>query len=111
MIQIYMHKRNFDVQKAERFFKERRVVVQLVDMKKHRPSRREVELFMQRLGVPGMFDIEGALYQGHLVRYTSDRDAIAEKVMEEPQLLRSPIVRNGQMVTAGYCPEVWEKWK
>ncbi|MDO4356929.1 MAG: ArsC family transcriptional regulator [Clostridia bacterium] len=110
MIQIYMHKRNFDVQKAERFFKERGVSVQLVDMKKHKPSRREVQLFMQRLGVPKMFDTASALYQGHVVRFTSDVDAIVEKTMEEPQLLRSPIVRNGQMVTAGFCPEIWVRW-
>ncbi len=111
MIQIYMVKRNFDVQKAERYFKERRIPVQLVDMKKKNPSRREVQLFMQRLGVPGMFDTEGALYSGHIVRFTSDAEVIVEKTMAEPQLLRSPIVRNGQMVTAGFCPEVWEGWK
>ena len=111
MIQIYMHKRNFDVQKAERYFKERRIAVQLVDMVKHKPSRREVQLFMQRLGVPGMFDTAGKLYPGHIVRFTSDPDVIVEKVMAEPQLLKSPIVRNGQLVTTGFCPEIWETWK
>lgn len=110
LIQIYMYKKNFDVQKAERFFKERRITVQVVDLARKPPSKREVQLFMQRLGNPGMFDTDGKLYQGHLVRFTSDTDTIIEKAMAEPQLLKTPIVRSGQLVTNGYQPDVWEKW-
>lgn len=110
MIQIYACKRNFDVQKAERYFKERKIAVQFVDMGKKGPSKKEVQLFLQRLGNPGVFDVDGKLYQGHLVRFTSDPDTIVEKIMFEPQLLRTPIVRNGQQVTAGYCPDVWQNW-
>ena len=111
MIQIYACKRNFDVQKAERYFKERKIAVQFVDMGKKGPSKKEVQLFLQRLGNPGVFDVEGKLYQGHLVRFTSDMDTILDKIMAEPQLLRTPIVRNGQQVTAGYEPKIWDTWK
>lgn len=110
MIQIYAYKRNFDVQKAERYFKERKISVQFVDMAKKGPSKKEVQLFLQRLGNPGVFDTDGKLYQGHIVRFTSDTDTIIEKIMAEPQLLRTPIVRNGQQVTAGYQPTVWAGW-
>ena len=111
MIQIYFCKRNFDVQKAERYFKERKISVQLVDMSKKGPSKKEVQLFVQRLGNPGVFDTEGKLYQGHLVRFTSDIETIIEKIMAEPQLLKTPIVRNGQQLTAGYEPKIWDAWK
>ena len=111
MIQIYACKRNFDVQKAERYFKERRIQVQFVDMGKKGPSKKEVQLFLQRLGNPGAFDTDSKLYQGHLVRFTSDMETIIEKVIVEPQLLKTPIVRNGQQVTAGYCPDVWATWE
>lgn len=110
MIQIYACKSNFDVQKAERYFKERRIQVQFVDMSKKAPSKKEVQLFLQRLGNPGAFDTESKLYQGHLVRFTSRVESIVESIMDEPQLLKTPIVRNGQQVTAGYCPDVWKDW-
>ena len=110
MIQIYACKRNFDVQKAERYFKERKIAVQFVDMNKKGPSKKEAQLFLQRLGNPGAFDTEGKLYQGHIVRFTSDTETILEKIMAEPQLLKTPIVRNGQQVTSGYCPDVWKDW-
>ena len=111
MIQIYGYKRNFDVQKAERYFKERRIQVQFVDMGKKPPSKKEIQLFLQRLGNPGMFDTESKLYQGHIVRFTSRTEAIIDAAMEEPQLLKTPIVRNGQQVTAGFCPEIWKDWQ
>ena len=110
MIQIYYVKRNFDVQKAERFFKERRIQVQFVDMGKKGPSKKEVQLFIQKLGNPGAFAVDSELYKGHLIRFTSDMDTIIEKVTLEPQLLKTPIVRNGQQITAGFCPDVWKNW-
>ena len=61
MIQIYFCKRNFDVQKAERYFKERRIQVQFVDMGKKGPSKKEVQLFIQKLGNPGAFDVDNEL--------------------------------------------------
>ena len=111
MIQIYACKRNFDVQKSERYFKERRIPVQFVDMGKKAPSRKEVQLFLQRLGNPGAFDTDSKLYQGHIVRFTSRTEAIIEAIMDEPQLLKTPIVRNGQQVTAGFCPDIWKDWQ
>ena len=110
MIQIYACKRNFDVQKAERYFKERKISVQFVDMGKKGPSKKEVQLFLQRLGNPGVFDVDGKLYQGHLVRFTSDSETIIEKIMAEPQLLKTHIVLNGKQVKAGFCPYVWKDW-
>lgn len=53
-IQIYALKRNFDVQKAERFFKERRVPYQLLDLKKHKLGQREMALFVRRLGAQSL---------------------------------------------------------
>lgn len=110
-IQIFGKNKCFDTKKAERYFKERRIQVQFVDMGKKAPSKKEVQLFLQQLGNPGAFDTESKLYQGHIVRFTSRTEAIIEAVMEEPQLLKTPIVRNGQKVTAGFCPDIWKDWQ
>ena len=110
MIQIYACKRNFDVQKAERYFKERRIQVQFVDMGKKGPGKKEVQLFLQKLGNPGIFDTKSKKYMEHIVRFTSDPDRIVEMIMDEPDLIKTPIVRNGQQVTQGFCPDVWKDW-
>ena len=86
--QIYCGK-GFDTQKAERFFKERRVSYQRVDVLKY--------------GI-------GKAYRESVIAYTQSRDSILAGLMEKPQLLKLPIVRDGRRATVGYCPEIWEAW-
>ena len=86
--QIYCGK-GFDTQKAERFFKERRVAYQRVDVLKYKESK---------------------AYRESVIAYTQNRDSILAGLMEKPQLLRLPIVRDGRRATVGYCPEIWEEW-
>ena len=65
-IQIYFYKRNFDVQKAERFFKERRVAFQAIDMHKHAPGKRELELFARAAGgMSALLDRENVKVLSH----------------------------------------------
>lgn len=110
-IQIYFYKRNFDVQKAERFFKERRVAFQAIDMHKHAPGKRELELFARAAGgMSALLDRENVKVLSHPAAYMRDESAIAEEIMEEPSLLRVPIVRNGQKVTIGAQEDVWTTW-
>ena len=108
-IQIYALKKNFDTQKAERFFKERRVPYQLLDLKKHKLGQRELALFARRLGAENLLDekAKGA----ELVKYLARPEDRLEKLLEQPELLRTPIVRNGKKATVGYVPEVWETWE
>ena len=108
-LQLYSLKKNFAVQKAERFFKERRAQVQAVDLKKHKLGQRELQLFARRLGAQALVDRTPetlSLPIGH----TDDPDYILETLLENPRFLRTPIVRNGEQVTLGADEQTWQRW-
>jgi len=110
-IQIYYLKRGHDVQKAERFFKERRVKYQAVDLLKHPLARRELEVFARAAGgVENLLDRGSTFVLSHPAAHMSDRDTIMEYLMAEPRLLRAPLVRNGQKATVTVDEETWKKW-
>lgn len=109
-IQLYAVRKNFDQQKAERYFKERRIPVQVMDMKKHKPGRRELETFARALGAQQLIDREDKRVKEHPACYYNQDAMILDAILEAPWLLRSPIVRNGAKVTVGYCPQVWDEW-
>ena len=108
-LQIYAGK-GFDTQKAERFFKERRISYQRVDVLKFGIGKRELESVAAAVGLDQLADKESKAYRESVIAYTQSRDTILNGLMEKPQLLRLPIVRNGKLATVGYHPEVWEKW-
>ncbi|MBR2572152.1 MAG: ArsC family transcriptional regulator [Clostridia bacterium] len=110
-VQIYYLKKDFAVQKAERWFKERRIPCQSVDLKKHRLGRRELELFLRQVGKDRLFAVESKAWKECPAAYSPDPKAALEAACESPQLLNLPIVRNGTRVTAGFCPEAWEAWE
>ena len=107
--QIYCGK-GFDTQKAERFFKERRIAYQRVDVLKYGIGRRELESVAAAVGLDALCDKESKAYRESVIAYTQSRDSILAGLMEKPQLLRLPIVRDGRRATVGYCPEIWEEW-
>ncbi|MBE5769999.1 MAG: ArsC family transcriptional regulator [Clostridia bacterium] len=109
-IQIYALKRNFDTQKAERFFKERRISYQLLDLKKHKLGQRELSLFARRLGAENLVDRQSPDALSHPVAHTDDAAYILECLAENPRFLRTPIVRNGEQVTLGADEKTWEEW-
>ena len=111
-IQIFGSKKSNDSKKAERWFKERRIRYQMIDMKEKGMSRGELTSVMQAVGGldalldPNTKDKDTLA----LLNYLTE-DAKLEKVLENPQLLRTPVVRNGKKATVGYAPEVWESWE
>ena len=110
-IQMYISKKNFDVQKAERFFKERRITVQVMDLKKHKLGEREIQLFARAAGgVQNLIDREDKKVKEHPACYYSQDSLLIPAIQESPFLLRSPIVRCGQKATVGLATEVWESW-
>ena len=110
-IQIYFSKRNFDVQKAERFFKERRIPVQLMDLKKHKLGEREIQLMLKNIGADQLLDRENPKVKEHPACYYDRDSLLIPAIQETPWLLRGPLVRSGSKVTVGYQPDVWETWK
>ena len=110
-IQLYISKKNFDVQKAERYFKERRIKVQVMDLKKHKLGERELQVMAKGVGLTGLIDREDKKVIEHPAAHCSIDLALRDYIIECPWLLKSPIVRNGKQATAGYCPEIWATWE
>lgn len=111
-IQIFGTKKSADTRKAERFFKERGIRYQLVDMKEKGMSRGEFDSVLRAVGgLEALLD-ENARDKDTLVlmRYLTE-DAKTEKLFENQQLIRLPVVRNGKAATVGYAPEVWKAWE
>ncbi|NLX83857.1 MAG: hypothetical protein GXZ04_08635 [Clostridiales bacterium] len=108
-IQLYFHKRNFDTQKAERFFKERRVPYQAMDLKKHRLGQKEVETFIRASSARDILDLEDIKVKSHPVAYTNDAQRIIDYVLENPRLLRTPIIRKGNKLVFGFDEQALEQ--
>ena len=108
-IQIYTYKRNFDVQKAERFFKERRIPYQLVDLKKHALGGRELALFARKFGAQALVDRSPEALS-HPIAHTDDPAYILDCLRENPKFLKTPLVRNGEQVTLGVDEAAWNLW-
>lgn len=110
-IQIFGTKKCFDTKKAERYFKERGVKYQFIDMKEKGMSKGEYNGVKQAAGgLDAMLD-ENCRDRDALalIKYIAkeDRD---EKVLENQKVLKTPIVRNGKQATVGYRPEIWREW-
>jgi len=105
VIQIYGTKKCKGTQKAERFFKERNVAYQLVDLTVKAPGGREIDLFVQRIGEDNLIDTESKSYKKRGMHYMAF-DA-AEEIAADPKLLKTPIVREGQKVAVGVDEAFW----
>jgi len=108
-IQIFGKSKCFDKKKAERYFKERRVKFQRIDLIEKGLSRGEFNSVKSAVGLDAMIDnnahdVEILTYLAHDV----DKE---EKLLENPNFIKTPIVRNGKQATIGYCPEVWKSWE
>ena len=110
-IQIFGTKKCNETKKAERFFKERGIKYQFVDMKKKGMSKGEFNSVAQANGgLDHMINWEGKDQNLlALIQYIANEDKL-EKVLENPQVIKTPVVRNGKQSTLGYQPDVWKKW-
>ena len=107
-IQIFGKSKCFDTKKAERYFKERRIKFQAIDLKKYGISRGELQSVLRSVKLPDLIDPKHP--DAKLLEYLAyDQDKV-EKLLEDPSLLKTPIVRNGKQATVGYQPEVWKTW-
>lgn len=108
-IQIYGRNKCFDTKKAERYFKERRIKYQLIDLPRYGMGRRELESVRSAVGLAALIDERAP--DADLLRYLSSDAERFEKLLEYPDNIRTPIVRNGKKATVGYCPEIWKDWE
>ena len=108
-IQIFGKNKCFDTKKAERYFKERRIKYQFVDVGRYGMSRKELESVRAAVGLDAMIDEKDQDYP--MIAYLASTEAKMEKLFEDPWLIKTPVVRNGRQATVGYCPEVWKNWE
>lgn len=107
-IQIFGKKKCQDTRKAERFFKERGIKVQTIDLLQKGLSRGEFRSVVQSVGgLEHLIDDKGKDYSA--IAYLLE-EAKEEKLMDMPSLYKTPIVRNGKKATVGYAPDVWKEW-
>ncbi len=108
-IQIFGKSKCFDTKKAERYFKERRIKYQYVDILKFGMSRGELNSVKNAVGLDAMIDEKDEDYP--LIRYLATAEAKLDKLFDDPYLIKTPIVRNGKQATVGFCPDVWKNWE
>ena len=108
-IQIFGKSKCFDTKKAERYFKERRIKFQFIDVLRYGMSRGELNSVKNAVGLEAMIDKSDEDYP--LVQYLASEDAKLDKLYEDAYLIKTPIVRNGKQATVGYCPEIWKTWE
>lgn len=111
VVQIFGTKKCADTRKAERWFKERSVPVQLVDLKEKGLSAGELRSVAARLGLDRLVDRQSRRFADKGLRVASFSGPLLEKtLLEDPLLLKTPIVRHGKEATVGYAPESWSAW-
>lgn len=109
-IQIFGRAKCFDTKKAERFFKERGIKFQFIDLNIKGMSRGELESVKKAVGgIASLIDEKAP--DAALVKYLAYDEDKFDKLLENPKLLKTPIVRNGRQATVGNCPEIWKSWE
>ncbi len=108
-IQIFGKLKCQDTKKAQRYFKERRIPFQFVDITRKGLSKGELNSIKAAVGIENLIDREGKAYEEKNLKYLIHD--IEEEFLKDSMLLRTPIVRNGREATVGYQPDSWKEWK
>jgi arsenate reductase (glutaredoxin) len=110
-VQVFGVKKSADTRKALRFFAERRIKVHFVDLMERAASPGELQRFIQKFGLTALIDRASRAYRGHGLQHSrlSD-DRWLELLVEEPMLLRMPLVRHRHQLTIGDAESEWREW-
>ena len=107
-IQIFGRGKCFDSKKAERFFKERRIKYQYIDLDRYGMSRGELKSVVAAIGLEKLINEKHK--DAEIVKaYAYDDDKL-DALYDDPTLIKTPVVRNGRQATLGNCPEIWNEW-
>lgn len=111
-IQIFGTKKSFDTKKAQRYFKERRIKFQFIDLREKEMSKGELQSVMRAAGgLDALIDPKAKDQDTvALITYLAESQKF-DKLLENQQVLREPIVRNGKQATVGYEPDTWKSWE
>lgn len=111
-IQVFGTKKSFDTKKAQRYFKERRIKFQFIDLREKEMSKGELQSVMRAVGgLDALIDPKAKDQDTvALITYLAESQKF-DKLLENQQILREPIVRNGKQATVGYEPDTWKTWE
>jgi arsenate reductase len=110
-VQIFGFKDCQDTRKALRFFSERRVAVHFVDLEERPAARGELRRFRERFGAAALIDRESPRFRARGLHVSGDSpERLLERALDEPRLLRTPLVRHGSRVAIGHAPDEWRAW-
>ena len=111
-IQIFGTSKCFDTKKAERYFKERRIPYQRIDLIRFGMSGGEFDSVLRAVGgIDNLINWDSKDPDILLMKYMDNVQSKEDKVFDNPKLMKTPIVRNGKQATCGYCPDIWSNWK
>lgn len=110
-IQIFGAKKCFDTQKAERYFKERRIKYQLIDLGVKGLSKGELQSVAAAVGLNNLINTSAKEYKASNLENIRNNTIKEEILLNNPKLFKTPMVRNGRQATVGFQPEVWASWE
>ena len=110
-VQIFGIRKSADTRKALRFFAERRVKTHFVDLSERAAAMGELKRFAQKFGIGALIDEGSRRYEELGLRHARLPDERwLERLVEEPMLLRMPLVRWQQRLTVGAAEPEWKEW-
>ncbi|NLN66356.1 MAG: ArsC family transcriptional regulator [Clostridiaceae bacterium] len=110
-IQIFGAQKCFDTKKAERYFKERKIKYQRIDLLRYGLSKGEFESVKSAIGLDALINPKAKEYKALNMQQLGIGSVAAEVLFKNPGLYKTPIVRNGKKATVGYRPDVWMHWE
>lgn len=109
-VQIFGVKKSSATRAAERFFKERKVKIHFVDLKERPISKGELTRFIQKFGLNALLDMSGKAYErSNLAYLRTTEEGVIAKIMDDPELLKLPLVRGGKVLTVGEDMGGWKE--
>ena len=110
-IQIFGRKKCFDTKKAERYFKERNIKFQYIDIDLKGLSKGELNSVKKNITINELINTRAKEYKNLNLDKIRSNETKLEILLKEQSLIKTPIVRNGKLATVGYKPEVWKDWE
>lgn len=110
-IQIFGVKKCFDTKKAERYFKERRIKYQFIDLTIKGLSKGELQSVKNAIGLKDLINNQSKDYKRLNLDKIFDSNIREEILLNNPNLYKTPVVRNGKQATVGYTPDTWKTWE
>ncbi|GCD10704.1 arsenate reductase family protein [Clostridium tagluense] len=110
-IQCFGTKKCFDTQKTERYFKERTIKYQFIDLNIKGLSKGELQSVKKSIGLNNLINTKSKDYKKLNLDQIRGEETKEDILLKNPQLFKTPIVRNGKEATVGYVPEIWTTWE